>query len=73
MNFKLKRDPPGHGRAWSTPTVTKSAMLADDRRIAAYTPTRFPWDGRTDDGTRAPDGTYRIRLTLREEGRSVRS
>jgi FlgD Ig-like domain len=70
VNFKLKR----------TDRVTVAVVdadgdevrvLADDRRIAAYTPTRFPWDGGTDDGTRAADGTYRIRLTLRDEGRSV--
>ena len=29
------------------------------------------WDGTTAAGTPAPDGTYRIRLTLRNEGRSV--
>ena len=29
------------------------------------------WDGRGDDGHRAEDGTYRIRVTLRREGRSV--
>jgi flagellar hook assembly protein FlgD len=29
------------------------------------------WDGRTDDGARAPDGEYQIRVTLRDEGRSV--
>ena len=27
------------------------------RRIAAYTPVRFGWDGRADDGAPAPDGT----------------
>jgi hypothetical protein len=46
-------------------------ILADDRSIPAYTPTRFAWDGRTDDGGRAPDGSYRIRVSLRREGRSV--
>jgi flagellar hook assembly protein FlgD len=29
------------------------------------------WDGRTDDGGRAPDGEYHVRATLRDEGRSV--
>jgi hypothetical protein len=46
-------------------------VLADDRHLPAYTPTSFVWDGRTDDGGRAPDGSYRIRITLRREGRSV--
>jgi flagellar hook assembly protein FlgD len=41
------------------------------RRIRAYTPVRFAWDGRTDDGSRAPDGVYRVRITLRAEGRSI--
>jgi hypothetical protein len=46
-------------------------VLADDINLPAYTPTSFTWDGRTDDGGRAPDGSYRIRITLRREGRSV--
>jgi hypothetical protein len=46
-------------------------VLADDRRLAAYTPTRFAWNGRTDAGAMAPDGSYRIRITLRREGRSI--
>lgn len=29
------------------------------------------WDGRQDDGRVAPDGRYRIRVTLRREGRSI--
>lgn len=29
------------------------------------------WRGETDAGTRAPDGTYRVRLGLRREGRSL--
>ena len=32
---------------------------------------RLKWDGRTDDGTRAPDGRYRYRITLQHKGRSV--
>ncbi|MCW3041733.1 MAG: hypothetical protein JWM31_3638 [Solirubrobacterales bacterium] len=45
--------------------------LADDRTLPAYRPTRFRWDGRTDRGARAPDGRYRMRITLRREGRSI--
>lgn len=30
---------------------------------------RLTWDGRTDAGRAAPDGVYRMRVTLREEGR----
>jgi hypothetical protein len=70
VNFKLK----------DTDDVTVSVInhegdevrvLADDRRLAAYTPTRFMWNGRTDAGAMAPDGSYRIRITLRREGRSI--
>jgi flagellar hook assembly protein FlgD len=46
-------------------------VLADDHEIAAYTPVRFAWNGRDDDGARAADGLYRVRLTLRDQGRSV--
>lgn len=31
----------------------------------------FRWDGRTDGGEVAPDGLYRLRVTLRDEGRAV--
>jgi hypothetical protein len=33
---------------------------------------RLLWDGRTDNGARAPDGIYRYRITLRHRGRSVK-
>ena len=36
-----------------------------------FRPVRLEWDGQTDDGARAPDGTYRVRLALRRQGRSV--
>ena len=45
--------------------------LVDDRLLRAYTPTRFVWDGRTDAGAVAVDGRYRMRITLRREGRSL--
>jgi len=70
VNFKLKR----------TDEVTVAIVnhegdevrvLADDRHMPAYTPTRFVWNGRTDDGGRAPDGNYRVRITLHREGRSI--
>lgn len=44
--------------------------LADDRRLGKGTQP-FEWDGRTDDGLRAPDGVYRMRVGLRDEGRAV--
>jgi hypothetical protein len=47
------------------------------RRLATAVPVRpdrplpMRWDGRGDDGRVVPDGPYRVRLGLREEGRSV--
>jgi hypothetical protein len=34
---------------------------------------RFAWDGRDDDGAPVPDGGYRMQVTLRDEGRTLRS
>jgi hypothetical protein len=47
--------------------------LLDDRHISAYQPLNPPlrWDGRDDQGRIVPDGLYRIRITLRGQGRSV--
>jgi hypothetical protein len=36
-----------------------------------FQPVRLTWDGRTDAGTLAPDGQYRLRIGLRRQGRSV--
>jgi hypothetical protein len=45
--------------------------LADDVHAVAHRALRLEWDGRRDDGTQAPDGQYRIRVSLRNEGRST--
>ncbi|MDQ3769925.1 MAG: hypothetical protein M3370_10700 [Actinomycetota bacterium] len=45
--------------------------LADGRQTAAYDRQAFDWDGTTEDGGMAPDGTYRLRLSLRRQGRSI--
>lgn len=45
--------------------------LARNRSLPAYRQLRLEWDGLTDDGARAPDGTYRVRVGLRNQGRSV--
>ncbi|MGZ8634080.1 MAG: FlgD immunoglobulin-like domain containing protein [Solirubrobacteraceae bacterium] len=45
--------------------------LLGGRHVAKGTLVRLKWDGRADDGTRAPDGRYRYRITLQHEGRSV--
>jgi flagellar hook capping protein FlgD/N,N-dimethylformamidase beta subunit-like protein len=44
--------------------------LADDRFLPKGTQP-FVWDGRDDNGNVVPDGIYRLRVGLREEGRSV--
>ena len=45
--------------------------LADGATVGPRRPLRLEWDGRTDDGERVRDGRYRVRVTLRREGRSV--
>jgi hypothetical protein len=45
--------------------------LVDDRAVAAGERVRAVWDGRDDEGRRLPDGTYRPRIVLRRQGRSV--
>jgi hypothetical protein len=44
--------------------------LADGRRLAAGTHS-FAWDGRDDVRRVPPDGTYFVRVTLRQEGRAA--
>jgi hypothetical protein len=45
--------------------------LVEDRALRARQQLRLKWDGRDDDGRSVPDGTYRPRLVLRGQGRSV--
>jgi flagellar hook assembly protein FlgD len=47
-------------------------QLLSSRHVHAGELVRLLWDGRTDDGNRAPDGRYRYRITLRHQGRSVK-
>lgn len=46
-------------------------VVADDRRLRAGERIRLAWDGTTAAGRTVPDGTYRIRVNLRREGRSI--
>jgi flagellar hook capping protein FlgD len=39
--------------------------------VPAHATRRLTWNGRADDGRRAPDGYYRARLGLRHQGRTV--
>jgi flagellar hook assembly protein FlgD len=45
--------------------LTEAAAVEPGRAL------QLTWDGRTDAGVRAPDGAYRLRVTLSGEGRSV--
>ena len=45
--------------------------LADSVSVRAYSPLTLVWNGMTDAGDRAPDGRYRLRVALRDEGRSA--
>ena len=47
--------------------------LADDRELAGDRRWRFWWNGRDDDGNVVPDGTYRMRVVRRKEGRRLDS
>jgi hypothetical protein len=47
--------------------------LVDDRELAGDRKHRFRWDGRDDDGNVVPDGTYRMRVARRKEGRILNS
>lgn len=46
--------------------------LVGSRSVRKGELVRLLWDGRTDDGARAPDGIYRYRISLRHRGRSVK-
>jgi hypothetical protein len=45
--------------------------LANDRRLPGRRPLQFVWDGRNQNGRVVPDGPYRVRIGLRNEGRTV--
>jgi hypothetical protein len=47
--------------------------LVESRRLAGDRKHRFLWNGRDDEGRAVPDGTYRMRLVRREEGRVINS
>jgi hypothetical protein len=47
------------------------ATLARSTHLRAYHRLSLSWDGRSDSGMPAPPGTYRLRVTLRRQRRSV--
>jgi hypothetical protein len=69
VRFRLKRA----DRVTVTVVDTDGDAVREllSRRTAAYRVVRARWDGRDDGGTRAPDGRYRYRITLQEQGRSI--
>ena len=47
------------------------ATLMSNRHAAAHKRLRVTWDGRDNDGKRVPDGIYRYRVNLQDQGRAV--
>ena len=47
--------------------------FVDGKRLAGDRKYRYLWHGRDDHGRRLPDGTYRMRLIRRDEGRVINS
>src|SRR4051812_38790730 len=45
--------------------------IAQGQDVRPGTPLRLRWNGRRDDGRRAPDGRYRLRVTFRGQGRAA--
>lgn len=45
--------------------------LVRERHVPAERKLRFTWDGRDDAGRVVPDGSYRVRIGLRKQGRSA--
>ena len=45
--------------------------LIGDRTVRAHQRIRIAWNGREDDGSRAPDGPYELRVALHDSGRDV--
>ena len=50
----------------------KIATIASDELVSAHAPHHWPWDGRTDAGTRAPDGTYYPWIALKNARHTYR-
>ncbi|MBJ7332299.1 MAG: hypothetical protein JHC95_20550 [Solirubrobacteraceae bacterium] len=45
--------------------------LTRNKTLPSYTRLNLVWDGKDDDGVKAPDGVYRVQVGLRRQGRSV--
>ena len=47
--------------------------LVEARDLEGDTKHRFAWNGRDENGSPVPDGTYRLQVSLRDEGRTLSS
>jgi hypothetical protein len=72
VTFKLKKADDVTVEVLNTDGDVVKTLL-DDRHIGPYEPIQpaLRWDGTTDDGGVAPDGRYRVKITLRREGRAL--
>jgi hypothetical protein len=52
---------------------TEVRRIVSDRRLAGDAKHRWTWDGRGDNGSVVPDGTYRMRVVRRDESRVIDS
>lgn len=68
--FRLKREDEVTVRVQDE-SGTPVRTLASERPLRAYTQLTLRWDGRTATGARAADGRYRVRINLRDQGRSI--
>jgi hypothetical protein len=71
IQFGLRRADDVTVSAVSTRTGDVVKRIVGAQHVRAYKTVVLHWLGTTEDGGRAPDGTYRIRVGLRREGRSV--
>jgi flagellar hook assembly protein FlgD len=54
-----------------TPAGDRVRRIADGRGLLAYRRLSLSWDGRDDDDRLVRDGSYRYRVALRREGRTI--
>jgi hypothetical protein len=73
-NIKLRFQLPKRQSGVTVSIVNDSGddvrTLADDRTLRRGLHV-YTWNGRDDDGTVVPDGPYRLRVTLRDQGRAL--
>jgi hypothetical protein len=72
VTFKLKKADNATVEILDTDGDVVKTLL-DDRHLGAYEPIEpsLRWDGTAEDGRPAPDGRYRVRITLRHLGRAL--